>query len=68
MSIISRVTTSYSAERIGIYQDGKHVVSAIHMFSLFDIHGNRISRAYVDFESMELDVKVGGGPTITYKL
>ena len=68
MSIISRVITSYSAERIGIYKDDKNVVSAIHMFSLLDIHGNRISRTYVDFEFMELYMKVGYGPTITYKL
>ena len=68
MAIISRVTTSYSTERIGIYKDDKDVVSAIHMFSLFDIHGNRISRIYMDFESMEMDLKVGDGPTITYKL
>ena len=68
MAIISRITTSYSAERISIYKDDKNNTSAIHMFSLFDIHGNRIARAYADFESMELDLKVGYGPTITYKL
>ena len=68
MAIISRTTTSYSAERIGIYKDDKNNTSTIHMFSLFDIHGNRIARAYADFESMELDLKVGDGPTITYKL
>ena len=68
MPIISRVTTSYSTERIGIYKDDKVVVSAIHMISLFDIHGTRISRIYMDFESMEMDMKVGDGPTITYKL
>lgn len=68
MPIISRVVTSYSAERIGIYKDDKHVVSAIHMFSLFDIHGNRISRTYMDFESMEMDLKIGDEPTITSKL
>lgn len=68
MPITSRVTTSYSAERIGMYKDDKDVVSAIHMFSLFDIHGNRISRAYMDFESMELDLKVEDNLTITYKL
>lgn len=68
MPIISRVTTSYSAERIGMYKDDKQDTTAIHMFSLFDIYGNRISRAYMDFESMELDMKVGDGPTITYKL
>ena len=67
MSIISRVTTSYSAERIGIYHDAQHA-TAIHMFSLFDIYGNRIMRAYMDFESMELDIKVDDGPTITHKL
>lgn len=68
MSIISRVATSYSAERIGIYKDDKDVVSAMHMFSLFDIHGNRISRTCMDFEPMEMDMKVGDNPTITYKL
>ena len=68
MAIISRVTTSYSADRIGIYKDDKDVVSAIHMFSLFDIHGTFISRIYMDFEFMEMDMKVGNGPTITYKL
>ena len=68
MSIISRVITSYSAERIGIYKDDKNGVSAIHIFSLLDIHGNRISRIYMDFESMEMDMKVGNDPTITYKL
>lgn len=67
MSIISRVTTSYSTERVGIYHDAKHT-SAIHMFSLFDIHGNRIARTYMDFETMELEMKVGDEPTITYKL
>ena len=68
MAIISRVTTSYSTERIGIYKDDKVVVSAIHMISLFDIHGTCISRIYMDFEFMEMDMKVGDGPTITYKL
>ena len=68
MPIISRVTTSYSDERIGMYKDDKQGTTAIHMFRLFDIYGNRISRAYMDFESMELDMKVGNGPTITYKL
>ena len=68
MSIISRVTTSYSAERIGIYKDDKNGVSAIHIFSLLDIHGNRISRIYMDFESMEMAMKAGNAPTITYKL
>lgn len=68
MTITSRITTSYSAERIGMYKDDKDVVSAIHMFSLFDIHGTRISRTYMDFESMEMDLKVGDNPTITYKL
>lgn len=68
MAIISRVITSYSAERIGIYKDDKNNTSAIHMFSLFDIHGNHIAHTYADFESMELDLKVGAGPTITYKL
>lgn len=68
MAIISRVITSYSAERIGMYKDDKDVVSYIHMFSLFDIYGNRISRAYVDYETMEMDLKVGDEPTITYKI
>ena len=68
MPIISRVTTSYSAERVGVYKDDKDVISAIHMFSLFDIHGTRISRIYMDFEDMEMDMKVGDDPTITYKL
>ena len=68
MPIISRVITSYSAERIGIYKDDKNVVSASHMFNLLDIHGNRISRIYMDFEFMEMDMKVGYEPTITYKL
>lgn len=68
MAIISRVITSYSAERIGIYKDDKNVASAIHMFSLLDIHGNRISRIHMDFESMEVDMQVGNDPTITYEL
>ena len=68
MPIISRVITSYSAERIGVYKDDKNVVSASHMFNLLDIHGNRISRMYMDFESMEVDMQVGNNPTITYKL
>ena len=68
MPIISRVITSYSAERIDIYKDDKNVASAMHMFSLLDIHGNRISRTYVDFETMEMYMQVGNDPTITYKL
>lgn len=68
MPIISRVVTSYSAERIGIYKDDKQNTTVIHMFSLFDIYGTRISRIYMDFEFMEMDLKVGYEPTITYKL
>ena len=68
MSIISRFTTSYSSQRIAIYKDDKHGVSAIHMLNLYDIHGNRISRTYLDFGTMEMDMKVGNDPTITYKL
>ena len=68
MSIISRVITSYSAERIGVYKDDKQNTTVIHMFSLLDIHGTRISRIYMDFEFMEMDLKVGYEPTITYKL
>ena len=68
MPVISRVTTSYSAERISMYKDHKDVVSAIHMFVLYDVHGKRISRICMDFESMEMDMKVGDAPTITYKL
>ena len=68
MPIISRVITSYSAERISIYKDDKNVASAMHMFNLLDIHGNRISRIYMDFEFMQMYMKVGNDPTITYKL
>ena len=68
MPTISRVVTSYSAERIGMYKDDKQNTTVIHMFSLLDIYGTRISRIYVDFESMEMDMKVGYEPTITYKL
>lgn len=68
MKTISRIFTSYSFYRIGLYRDNNNVVSAIHMFSLLDINGTRISRAFVDFESMEIDLKVGDNPTITYKL
>ena len=68
MPTISRVTTSYSTERISMYKDHKDVVTAIHMFNLFDINGKRISSTLVDFELMEVDLTVGNGPTITYKL
>ena len=68
MPTISRVVTSYSAERISTYKDDKQNTTVIHMFSLLDIHGTRISRIYMDFEFMEMDVKVGNDPTITYKL
>ena len=68
MPIISQVTTSYSTERIGMYKDDKQIASAMHIFNLFDIHGNRISRIYMDFESMELDMQVGDEPTITNML
>lgn len=68
MPVISRVTTSYSSQRIATYKDDKHAVSAIHMFTLYDIHGNRISRTYLDFGTMEVDLTVGNNPTITYKI
>lgn len=68
MPTISRVTTSYSTERTTMYKDDKGVVAAIHMFTLFDINGTRISRTIVDFELMEVDITVGSNPTITYKL
>lgn len=68
MPTISRVITSYSTERISMYRDHKDVVSAIHMFTLFDINGKRISRTLVDFELMEVDLTVGNNPTITYKI
>ena len=68
MPTISRVTTSYSTERTAMYKDDKDAVSAIHMFSLFDINGTRISRTIVDFELMEVDLTVGNNPTITYKI
>lgn len=68
MPIISRVRTSYSAERIGMCKDEKDNIHAFHMFSLFDVHGNRISRTYVDLELMEVDLKVDDNPTITYPI
>ena len=68
MPTISRVTTSYSTERISMYKDRKDVVAAIHMFTLFDINGKRVSSTLVDFELMEVDLTVGNDPTITYKL
>ena len=68
MFVISRVTTSYSVERIGVYKDAKNSVAAMHMFVLYDIHGKRISHIDMDFESMEMDMQVGDAPTITYKL
>ena len=68
MPTISRVITSYSAERIGVYKDDKNVASACHVFSLLDIYGYQISHMYMDFESMEGGLQVGNNPTITYKL
>ena len=68
MPTISRVTTSYSTERISMYKDHKDVVAAIHMFALFDINGKSISSTLVDFELMEVDLTVGNDPTITCKL
>ena len=68
MPTISRVTTPYSAERIRMYKDAKQSTTVIHMFSLLDIHGTRISRIYMDFEDMEMGIKVGDEPTIAYKL